>query len=161
MNSLLLDVPAPQVLASALEAIEKGVDWIVCPTKGVAVHDLLQIKRALIGKPTIFLGPESSGLLIGEVNLCTLYPRCLGPIAIISNSRSLGAEALRATAHWGHSSYFGIGKDPHPPLEQIQEVIEKDPQTKAIVVIGAKLQEKRLPVFHYTPNRPLWTIGAL
>src|SRR6266550_3408694 len=51
-------VPPPFAADAILEAVDAGLDLVVCITEGIPVNDMVKIKRAMQGKKTRLIGPN-------------------------------------------------------------------------------------------------------
>src|ERR1700729_3825584 len=56
-NASAISVPPPFAADSILEAIDAGVELIVCITEGIPVLDMVKVKRTLSGSKSILVGP--------------------------------------------------------------------------------------------------------
>src|SRR5690606_38666418 len=70
-NASVIFVPPPFAADSILEAIDAGIELIVCITGGIPVRDMLVVKDALRKNPRArLLGPNCPGLMTpGECNM--------------------------------------------------------------------------------------------
>ena len=59
-------VPPPFAADSILEAIDAGIELIVCITEGIPVLDMVKVKRALSGSKSRLIGPNCPGVLTPE-----------------------------------------------------------------------------------------------
>lgn len=142
-NASLILAPAHNAGAAMIEAIEAEVDVAVCVTERVPVHDMLRVKAALSGAPTVLIGPNSQGVLapgsckIGVMSTADAKP---GSIGIVSRSASLTSEIVAQTsaAGLGQSRTIGVGGDPIHGLgfRRCLELFKDDPETKGVVLIG-------------------------
>ena len=152
-NASVIFVPAPFVLDSIVEAINSGVKLIVVITEGVPTLDMLKAKRYLEnvnadlqakGEEIIrMVGPNCPGVITpGECKIGIMpgHIHQPGRIGIISRSGTLTYEAVAQTTKLGlgQSTCIGIGGDPIPGMNQIDalKLLQDDPQTEAIVLIG-------------------------
>ena len=60
-------VPPPFAADAILEAIDAGLELIVCITEGIPVLDMMKVKRALQGTRSILIGPNCPGVRIEGV----------------------------------------------------------------------------------------------
>src|SRR5881227_1447160 len=51
-------VPPPFASDAILEAVDAGLDLVVCITEGIPVNDMIRVKRAMEGKKTRLIGPN-------------------------------------------------------------------------------------------------------
>src|SRR5580698_7915268 len=51
-------VPPPFAGDAILEAVDAGLDLVVCITEGIPVNDMVKVKRAMLGKTTRLVGPN-------------------------------------------------------------------------------------------------------
>jgi len=142
-DASVIYVPAPFVLDSAIEAIDSGVKLVVIITEGVPTLDMLKIKEYLKDKNVRIIGPNCPGIITPDECKIGIMPGHIhqkGKVGIISRSGTLTYEAVAQTTKlgFGQSTCIGIGGDPIPGMNQIDalELLEKDPQTEAIILIG-------------------------
>src|SRR3954468_18757261 len=56
-------VPPPFAADAILEAVDAGLDLVVCITEGIPVNDMVRVKRAMEGKRTRLIGPNCPGVV--------------------------------------------------------------------------------------------------
>jgi succinyl-CoA synthetase alpha subunit len=139
-------VPAAIAADSILEAAAGGIKLIICVTEHIPAHDQARVDNTLKDQyPGVRLvGPNCAGILSpGKANVGftpTEVAKAGGPVGVVSRSGTLAYQALyELTAQGiGQTTCVGIGGDPVPGTSFIDvlEAFEKDPDTKAIVLIG-------------------------
>ncbi|SFA94639.1 succinyl-CoA synthetase alpha subunit [Poseidonocella pacifica] len=139
----LVVVPAPNAADAMIEAIEAGLETIVCVTERVPMHDMARVKRALEGTQSVLIGPNSQGILTpGQCKIGVMPTKDAKPgrIGIASRSASLTSEILAncSAADLGQSTTVGIGGDTIHGIGFVGclERFKDDPETEAVVLIG-------------------------
>lgn len=136
-------VPAAFGKDSILEAIDAGIQLIVCITEGIPTLDMLFIKEKLKQSDAIMIGPNCPGIIVPDQCKIGIMPghiHLAGKVGIISRSGTLTYEAVKQTTDIGigQSVCIGIGGDSIPGSDFIAmlSLLEKDPDTEIIVMIG-------------------------
>lgn len=142
-NTSVIYVPARGCADAILEAANAGIKLVVCITEGVPVTDMMRVTRRLEETGTLLVGPNCPGLISPGKSKVGIIPGnvCLpGPVGIVARSGTLTYEVIHALTQRkiGQSTCVGMGGDPVHGLGFIEvlEMFERDPQTKAIVLIG-------------------------
>jgi len=142
-------VPPPGAAAAIWEAVEAGLDLVICITEGIPVRDMLELrsrmrrKVAAGGRATLLLGPNCPGLITPDEIKIGIMPGHIhrqGRIGVVSRSGTLTYEAVGQLTEigLGQSSAVGIGGDPINGLKHkdIMQLFNDDPDTDAVVMIG-------------------------
>jgi len=62
-NASCIFVPPAFAADAIIEAIDAGVDLVVCITEGIPVLDMIKVKKYLVGKKNRLIGPNCPGLI--------------------------------------------------------------------------------------------------
>src|SRR5438270_8083846 len=143
-------VPPPFAADAILEAVDGGLDLVVCITEGIPVNDMVKVKRAMEGRKTRLIGPNCPGVVTpGEgrdscggcrIGIAPGYIHKKGNVGVVSRSGTLTYEAVwQLTCRGvGQSACVGIGGDPVNGSSHlgIIKMFNDDPDTHGIIMIG-------------------------
>ena len=143
-NAGLIFVPAPFAADSVLECEDAGLPFITLITEGVPVQDSVRVVNRLRSNGrSRLLGGNCAGIITpGECKMGIMPGHIFkpGPIGMVSRSGTLTYEIVweLTRADLGQTTCVGIGGDPVPGTRFIEvlEMIENDPATTAVVMIG-------------------------
>ena len=142
-DASVIYVPAPFCMDSILEALDAGIQLVVCITEGVPTLDMLKVKARFDIAGATLVGPNCPGVITpGECKI-GIMPGDIhlpGKVGVVSRSGTLTYEAVKQTTDrgFGQSTCVGIGGDPIPGSNfiDILALFEEDPDTEAIVMVG-------------------------
>lgn len=142
-NTSVIFVPPPFAADSILEAIDAGIELIICITEGIPVRDMAVVKDALRKSKSRLIGPNCPGIMTpGQCNIGIMpgYIARPGKIGVVSRSGTLTYEAVYQLTQrgYGQSTCIGIGGDPINGTSHTDAVrlFNEDPETEAIILIG-------------------------
>mgnify|MGYP002787606873 FL=1 len=142
-NTSLIFVPAAFAMDSMVEAIDAGVELVICITEGVPTQDMIKVKKYLSGKKSRLIGPNCPGVMTpgeAKVGIMPGYIHMPGRVGIISRSGTLTYEAVWQLSNLkiGQSTCVGIGGDPiiGSTFIDILGLFQEDKDTDAIIMIG-------------------------
>lgn len=142
-NTSVIFVPPPFAADSILEAIDAGIELILCITEGIPVRDMAMVKDALRKSSTRLIGPNCPGIItpgICNIGIMPGYIAKPGKVGVVSRSGTLTYEAVYQLTVRGHgqSTCIGIGGDPINGTSHTDAVrmFNEDPETEAIIMIG-------------------------
>jgi succinyl-CoA synthetase alpha subunit len=142
-NTTLVFVPARFATDAIYEAVDAGIETVVCVAEGLPAHEMLRVYNFIRPKGITMLGPNCPGALSpGKANVGIIPAEVLaqGRIGLVSRSGTLtyqiGYELARMGL--GNSTIVGIGGDPvvGSSFIDILAKFEADPETEVVVMVG-------------------------
>ncbi len=143
-NASMILVPPPFAADAILEAIDAGVELVVCITEGIPILDMLTVKNYLAMKNTRLIGPNCPGIITpGECKI-GIMPGPIhtpgGPVGVVSRSGTLTYEVVHQLTEvgLGQTTCIGIGGDPVNGTGFLDclQAFNEDPETEAVVMVG-------------------------
>jgi succinyl-CoA synthetase alpha subunit len=142
-NASIIFVPAAFAADSALEALESGINTIVIITEHIPIRDAINVMAWAKESNATIIGPNTPGIMTPGESKLGIMPAHIfkpGSIGMVSRSGTLTYEIAQdlTRKNLGQSTCLGLGGDPITGLNFIDtlKMFEKDPQTKAVVLIG-------------------------
>ena len=142
-NTSIIFVPPAFAAGAILEAIEAGIEVIICITEGIPVKDMILVKEHLKNSSSTLIGPNCPGIITPDEAKCGIMPGFVfkkGNIGIVSKSGTLTYEAADQVvkAGMGISTAIGIGGDPiiGTTTKDAVELFMNDHETDGIIMIG-------------------------
>ncbi len=142
-NTSIIYVPARFAPDAIYEAVDSGIDLVICITEGVPVNDMVPVFHYVNAKGARLIGPNCPGLITpgeAKVGIMPGFIHKPGSVGLVSRSGTLTYEVVDALtkAGLGQSSAVGIGGDPviGTSFVDVLQLFQDDPGTEAIVMIG-------------------------
>ena len=136
-------VPPPFAASAIDEAVDAGLELVVCITEGIPVRDMIRTRDRMKGGKTLLLGPNCPGVITPDEIKIGIMPGHIhrkGRIGVVSRSGTLTYEAVGQLTELGlgQSTAVGIGGDPVNGLKHVDvlRLYNDDPETDAVIMIG-------------------------
>ncbi len=141
-------VPAGFAADAIVEAVDAGINLVVCITEGIPAKDMVKVydyvqSQNRDGRTVRFIGPNCPGIISpGECKIGIMpgFIHKKGKVGVISRSGTLTYEAVDQLTKLGigQSTCIGIGGDPVIGTRFIDAIklFNDDKDTEAIVMIG-------------------------
>ena len=142
-NATIIYVPAAFAADAIFEAVDAGIELIVCITEGIPVLDMMKVRARIDQSESRLVGPNCPGLLTpgqAKVGIMSGHIATPGNVGVVSRSGTLTYEVVYALtqAGIGQTTCVGIGGDPinGTSFIDVLQMFEDDPATEKIVMIG-------------------------
>ncbi|MGN6032802.1 MAG: succinate--CoA ligase subunit alpha [Thermomicrobiales bacterium] len=142
-NTSIIYIPARFAADAIYEAVDAGIELVICITEGMAITDMVPVYAYVKDKGARLIGPNCPGLITpgeAKVGIMPGFIHKPGKVGLVSRSGTLTYEVVDALtkAGLGQSTAVGIGGDPiiGTSFVDVLGLFQEDPETEAIVMIG-------------------------
>ena len=142
-NTAMVFVPARFAADAIYEAVDAGIETVICITEGIPAHDMLRVYNYLRPRGITMLGPNCPGALSpGKANVGIIPAEIFreGPVGLVSRSGTLTYQIGHELTQLGigQSTIVGIGGDPvvGSSFVDVLAKFEDDPETEYVVMVG-------------------------
>lgn len=142
-DTSVIFLPAAAVKDAVIEAIHAGIRTVVVVPEHIPIADMMLVRREAKKHGALILGGNTAGVISpGRANIGIIPPLAFkrGRVGTVSRSGSITyylADTLSRTGY-GETTCVGLGGDPvlGSTFNDILELFEKDPETKAVCLAG-------------------------
>jgi succinyl-CoA synthetase alpha subunit len=136
-------VPARFAADAIYEAVDAGIETVICITEGIPAHDMLRVYNYVRPRGVTVIGPNCPGVLSpGKANVGIIPAEIFkeGSVGLVSRSGTLTYQIGHELTQLGigQSTIVGIGGDPvvGSSFLDILGRFEDDPETEYVVMVG-------------------------
>ena len=142
-NTAMVFVPARFAADAIYEAVDAGIETVICIAEGLPAHEMLRIYNYIRPRGVTMLGPNCPGALSpGKANVGIIPAEIFreGAVGLVSRSGTLTYQIGHELAQrgLGNSTIVGIGGDPvvGSSFIDILARFEADDETEVVVLVG-------------------------
>jgi succinyl-CoA synthetase alpha subunit len=142
-NTAMVFVPARFAADAIYEAVDAGIDTIICITEGIPAHDMLRVYNYVRPRGITLVGPNCPGILSpGKANVGIIPAEIFreGNVGLVSRSGTLTYQIGHELTQLGigQSTIVGIGGDPvvGSSFFDVLGRFESDAETEYVVMVG-------------------------
>jgi succinyl-CoA synthetase alpha subunit len=143
-NTSLVFVPPAFAADAIVEAVDGGIETVICITEGIPVLDSVKVVDYVKRSSSTLVGPNCPGVISpggkAKVGIMPGHVYFPGRVGVVSRSGTLTYEAVGQLTPIGigQSTCVGIGGDPvsGSGFVEMLRMFQDDPETDAIVLIG-------------------------
>jgi succinyl-CoA synthetase alpha subunit len=142
-NTAMVFVPARFAADAIYEAVDAGIETVICITEGIPAHDMLRVYNYVRPRGITLVGPNCPGVLSpGKANVGIIPAEIFseGSVGLVSRSGTLTYQIGHELTQLGigQSTIVGIGGDPvvGSSFLDILARFEADPETEYVVMVG-------------------------
>jgi succinyl-CoA synthetase alpha subunit len=155
-NTTMVFVPARFATDAIYEAVDAGIDTVICIAEGLPAHEMLRVYNYIRPKGITMLGPNCPGALSpGKANVGIIPAEIFreGAVGLVSRSGTLTYQIGHELTQLGlgNSTIVGIGGDPvvGSSFIDVLERFEHDDETEIVVMVGeiGGAEEEKAAVF--------------
>lgn len=164
-NGSAIFVPPPYAADAIMEAVDAGIETIVCLTEGIPTFDMIAVKQFMRDTQSKLIGPNTPGVISPgkcKIGVMAGYIHTPGRVGVISRSGTLTYEVVDQLTKLGigQSSCIGIGGDPIIGLTfvDVLRLFEADRFTDIVVIIGeigGRAEEEAADFFRKNMSKPV------
>jgi succinyl-CoA synthetase alpha subunit len=142
-NTTMVFVPARFAADAIYEAVDAGIETVVCIAEGLPAHEMLRVYNYIRPRGITMIGPNCPGALSpGKANVGIIPAEIFreGSIGLVSRSGTLTYQIGHELTQLGlgNSTIVGIGGDPVVGSSFIDVLarFEADDETEYVVMVG-------------------------
>jgi succinyl-CoA synthetase alpha subunit len=136
-------VPARFAADAIYEAVDAGIETVICITEGIPAHDMLRVYNYVRPRGITLVGPNCPGVLSpGKANVGIIPAEIFseGSVGLVSRSGTLTYQIGHELTQLGigQSTIVGIGGDPvvGSSFLDVLARFEDDAETEYVVMVG-------------------------